>query len=566
MVPIVDTDVLVIGGGGAGARAALSAAESGARVMLALKGLLGRSGATAYRVSSVGGFQAATGLADPDDTPEEHFRDIVSAAEGMCSERLARVVASEAPRVLDDLVARGVELDTADGRPVISTGCFASRPRMYWIRGHGHSIVHALRPALKERGVDVLERVLVTSLLVADGACRGATLLGRDGRLAAVRAKATILCTGGAARLFAPSLVPPEITGDGYALALGAGADLANLEYVQRGFGVIHPVTYLLSPHRWRLVPEMRNGDGVAFLPRYLPAGLSPEECAGRRATHYPFSSRVPDRFIDVAAHSELLEGRGTAHGGIALDFRERHARIDDLPTAVRLRWEYLRAVLAEHGVDPAATPIEVAIFGHAFNGGLVIDEHGRSTVDGLYAAGEAAAGPHGADRLGGNMLMTSQVFGDRAGRAAATRAASTTSPEIAATALEAEAKRLAAMYRPGGRHRLGELLERLRRGMSRVAIVRDERSLARCLEDIAEVEAALGVARVGDPDDLWRALEQQSLLLVGRLLVTAARARRESRGSHYRADFPATDDAAWGKSLVARQAEGRLELALTAL
>jgi len=223
MVPIVDTDVLVIGGGGAGARAALSAAESGARVMLALKGLLGRSGATAYRVSSVGGFQAATGLADPDDTPEEHFRDIVSAAQGMCSERLARVVASEAPRVLDDLVARGVELDTLDGRP--------------------------------REGDHPLHR--------------------------------------GAARLFAPSLVPPEITGDGYALALGAGADLANLEYVQRGFGVIHPVTYLLSPHRWRLVPEMRNGDGVAFLPRYLPAGLSPEECAGRCGIGAPGAASV---------------------------------------------------------------------------------------------------------------------------------------------------------------------------------------------------------------------------------------------------------------------------------
>ena len=128
---------------------------------------------------------------------------------------------------------------------------------------------------------------------MADGACRGATLLGRDGRLAAVRAKATILCTGGAARLFAPSLVPPEITGDGYALALGAGADLANLEYVQRGFGVIHPVTYLLSPHRWRLVPEMRNGDGVAFLPRYLPAGLSPEECAGRCGIGAPGAASV---------------------------------------------------------------------------------------------------------------------------------------------------------------------------------------------------------------------------------------------------------------------------------
>jgi FAD binding domain len=145
MVPIVDTDVLVIGGGGAGARAALSAAESGVRVMLALKGLLGSSGATAYRVSSVGGFQAATGLADPDDTPEEHFKDIVNAAQGMCSERLARVVASEAPRVLHDLAARGVELDTAVWSP---------RPDREWHSGQIEtSLVLAVRSALVRRAL-----------------------------------------------------------------------------------------------------------------------------------------------------------------------------------------------------------------------------------------------------------------------------------------------------------------------------------------------------------------------------------------------------------------------------
>lgn len=266
MTPTIDTDVLVVGGGGAGARAALAAAESGARVVLALKGFFGTSGATAYRVASVAGFQAATGLADPDDTAEEHFNDIVRAAQGMCDERLARLVAAEAPKALQDLVARGVDLDTEDGRPVVSTGCFASRPRMYWIRGHGHSIVGVLKPAILARGVDVRERVVVTWLLVAGGACAGATLLDRDGRLVAVRAGATILCTGGAARLFAPSLVPPEITGDGYALAYRAGADLANLEFIlarreTRGshYRADHPET---DDAVWRRSLVFRRVDG----------------------------------------------------------------------------------------------------------------------------------------------------------------------------------------------------------------------------------------------------------------------------------------------------------------
>lgn len=566
MIPTIDTDVLVVGGGGAGARAALAAAESGARVVLALKGLLGTSGATAYRVASVAGFQAATGLADPDDTPEEHFNDIVRAAQGMCDERLARLVAAEAPKALQDLVARGVDLDTEDGRPVVSTGCFASRPRMYWIRGHGHSIVGVLKPAILARGVDVRERVVVTSLLVAGGACAGATLLDRDGRLVAVRAGATILCTGGAARLFAPSLVPPEITGDGYALAYRAGADLANLEFIQYGFGVVRPVTYLLTGPLWHLVPEMRNASGDSVLPRYLPAGVTPEACADARATHYPFSSRRPDCFVDVAAHTEVLEGRGTERGGVLLDFRNTGARRARLPATVGRRWEYLRQTLGEHGVDPEDTPLEVSLFGHAFNGGVRIDEWGRSTLEGLYAAGEAAAGPHGADRLGGNMLMTSQVFGQRAGHAAATAALAAAPRALDGAMLDAEAARLDGMRRPAGGHRLGDLLDRLQRRMWRIAIVRHERSLSECLQDIAEVEAALPAAQVDGPDDLRHALELENLLLVGRLVATAALARRETRGSHYRADYPETDDAAWRRSLVFRRVDGRPVQALEAL
>ncbi len=565
MIPTVDTDVLVIGGGGAGARAALSAAEAGARVMLALKGVLGTSGATAYRVASVGGFQAATGTGDPEDSPEEHFNDIVRAAQGMCSETLARIVATEAPHMLDDLVARGVELDTEHGRPVISTGCFASRARMHWIRGHGHSIVHVLKPAIAASGVDVRERVVATTLLMAGGACGGATLLDRNGHLVAVTANATILCTGGGAQLFAPSLVPGDITGDGCALAYRAGAELANLEFVQFGFGVVHPVTYLLGPHLWRLVPEMRNASGESCLPRYVPADVTPDACAAARATHYPFSSRRPERFIDVAAHSEIRAGRGTKHGGILLDFRGRSRMLAALPRAVGLRWTYLRQTLGQHAVDPETEPVEVALFGHAFNGGVIIDEWGRSTVKGLYAAGEAAAGPHGADRLGGNMLLTSQVFGRRAGQAAARHALTTKRREIDRDAIGAETARLAAIYRPGS-IRLAELRATLQRRMWTVSVVRDDQSLERCLDDIASLEAALPTARVDDAGEAWQALDLENLLLVGRLVTTAALARRESRGSHYRADFAERDDVAWGRSLVLRRADGRVEQTLRAL
>ena len=560
MIPTIDTDVLVIGGGGAGARAALSAAESGARVVVALKGVLGSSGATAYRVSSIGGFQAATGAVDPDDTPEEHFNDIMRAAQGMCSERLARIVATEAPDALRDLIARGVELSTENDRPVISTGCFASRPRMHWIVGHGHSIMNVLKPEIAARGVDVRERVIGTSLLVADGACAGATLLDRQGHLVAVRAGATVLCTGGAARLFTPSLVPPEITGDGYALAFRAGAVLANLEYIQYGFGVIHPITHLLSAHLWCLWPDMRNGNGESFLSAYLPRGLTAEDCASARATHYPFSSRGAERFIDIAADTELLAGRGTARGGVLLDFRDASARIAHVPPAVGLRWQYLRQTLGQHSLDPEKSPVEISVFGHAFNGGVLIDESGRSTLEGLYAAGEAAAGPHGADRLGGNMLMTSQVFGRRAGRAAAREAMSARCRGIDTVAVEAEGKRLAAMHRPEAPHRLGELLTRLREGMRGVRIVRDEKSLQSGLDAVAEGEAALATARIAGPGDVQHALELENLLLVARLVTSAALARRESRGSHYRSDFPERDDRVWRRSILFRSADGRME------
>lgn len=566
MISTIDTDVLVIGGGGAGARAALSAAESGARVVLALKGLLGTSGATAYRVASVGGFQAATGIADAGDSPQQHFEDIVRAAQGMCDERLARIVATEAPAMLEDLVARGVELDTRHGQPVVSTGCFASRPRMYWILGHGHSIVHVLKPAIAAAGVDVRERVIATSLLVTGGACAGATLLDRAGRLVAVRARATVLCTGGAARLFAPSIVPPEITGDGYALAYRAGAALANLEFIQCGFGVVQPVIYLLGPHLWRLAPEMRNAAGEAFLERYLPAGLTAEACATARASHYPFSSRRPERFIDVAAHTEILRGRGTAAGGILLDFRGRRARLETVPPAVRLRWDYLCQKLGEHGVNPDTTPIEVSILGHAFNGGILIDERGRSSIEGLYAAGEAAAGPHGADRLGGNMLMTSQVFGRRAGRAAAEAALAAPPRELHGAALDAEERRLAQTQGPANGPRLPDLLGRLQRRMWTVTIVRDAASLQACLDEIADIEAALPGARVADAGDRRRMIELENLLLVGRLVATAALARCETRGSHYRADFPDTDDATWRRSIVLRCVAGEPEQTLARL
>ena len=565
MAKVIDADVLVIGGGGAAARAALEASKRGVTVAMVMKGLFGHCGATAYKVAEIAGYNAADGLVDPEDSPEEHLKDILQASAGTCDERLASILAHEAPSTLPELESWNVPLEKDGGRYLEVLGCFASRPRMHIIRGHAEPILVALEPEIRGLGVTVVENTMVTRLLVQDGSCVGAVGISKDGEMVVFRSRATAMGTGGAGQLFLNNLNPPDVVGDGYAVAFRAGAELVNMEFMQAGPGIVHPIKNILNSWAWMLHPRVYNAHGEEFLHRYMPRGMSQEECMDRRSGHYPFSTYDGSQWIDVAIQKEILAGRGTPEGGIYIDFTG--VSEDSLPAnrrgeEIRRMWATTkRWLLTERQVDVTKEPVQVAIFGHAINGGMRIDERSETTVSNLFAAGEAAGGPHGADRLGGNMVVNLMVFGRRMGRFAAERSSQTRGPWRADELVAAEETRLKGLLAKQGRVKPLELKRRIQEVMWRgLLVVRNDEILKGSLRELQQMRAVWKTdLQVGDLRELWQTLELESMLDVGEIMVRAALLRTESRGSHYREDFPVRDDVHWEKSIVSRLVEGKL-------
>ncbi len=561
----VSTDVLIIGGGGMAGRAAIEASRSGARVTMVMKGEFGKSGTSAARVAEAAGYNVADGLVDPEDNPEEHFKDIVTAAAGTCDERLARIVAEDAPETLRELERMGVPFHMDGPRYLEVVGCFASRPRMHIIPGHAEPIVAAQRREILEMGVPIYEHTMITALLVQNGVCEGAVGLNTKGEMIVFQAGATILGTGGAGKLFLHNLNPPDITGDGYALGYRAGAELVNMEFMQAGPSIVHPVHNTLNPWLLALHPRLTNAKGEEFLERYLPSGWSVGQCLDARSTHYPFSVYDGSQHLDIAIQKELTGGRGTAHGGVFFDLSG--SRPEDLPDTPRGRdvrrlygitRDYIRK---NYGVDIAEQPIEVACIGHAINGGLRIEPTGESTLPGLFAGGESAGGPHGADRLGGNMNLTCQVFGRRAGRSAAQRARERGTLSVSSALIAAEKERLAKLQSRRGSLGPGQFKRWIQECMWRdLLVVRSDVSLRACLTEVERLRGRLAEINVDGPVQLAGLLEVENLLTVAEIMARAALLRTESRGSHYREDYPHRDDGRWRQSIVTRRANGHTE------
>lgn len=561
----VSTEVLVIGGGGMAGRAAIEVIRQGARVAMVMKGEFGKSGTSAARVAEAAGYNVADGLVDPADNPEEHLKDILAAAAGTCDERLARIVAEDAPETLREFERLGVPFHMDGERYLEVVGCFASRPRMHIIPGHAEPIVAAQRKEILARGIPVHEHTMITTLVVQDGSCVGAVGLREDGELVLFQAAATILGTGGAGKLFLHNLNPPDITGDGYALGYRVGAELVNMEFMQAGPSIVHPVHNILNTWLLTLYPRLTNAKDEEFLERYLPPNWSMRQCLDARSAHYPFSVYDGSQYFDIAIQKELTADRGKAHGGIFLDLSR--SRPEDLPDTPRGRdvrrlygitREYIRT---NYGVDIAEQPIEVACIGHAINGGLRIEPTAESTVPCLYAGGETAGGPHGADRLGGNMNLTCQVFGRRAGRSAAQRARERGIPPVSARLIKAEQGRLMALQAQRGSLGPGQLKRGIQECMWRnLLVVRSDASLRTCLGELEGLRGRMAGINVDGPAQLSGLLEVDSLLTVAEIMAKAAFMRTESRGSHYREDYPQRDDAHWQNSIITRRVNGCME------
>ncbi|MFP4848828.1 FAD-binding protein [Paraburkholderia sp. BR14264] len=537
----VMTDVLVVGSGGAALRAALEADSSGADVLVVIKGQFGKSGATFHSVAEVGAFNVPDGAGDPSDSPDVFLADILHAAQGMADPRLSAILANEAQDSLRYLERYGVKFEREDDHYLVFRACFSSRARSHVIHEHFKPIVKSLGTEASRRGIKVMDRLMLVDLLSRDGECLGAYAIDSDGNPVLIHAKSTILTTGGASQLFAQNLYPSDITGDGYAMAYRAGARLVNMEFMQAGVSVLTPFVNLFGNYLWDAQPNLTDRDGRAFVPDYLPAGLAQVDVIRQKERHFPFSSSDISRYVEISIQKALNDGRGTVEGGVFLDFVgcDLEAILADKSRSIARMWPLTCQWYKEHGVDLHRDRVQITCSAHAINGGLYIDENAQSNLKGLFAAGEVAAGPHGADRLGGNMALTCQVFGRRAGLAAAERARMTTHRATAA-ALD-DSRTVATQFRRSGGHTVEELRARIQQSANRyLLIVREEAGLQTFRRICRETRDQLFQdTMIRTPAELIRSIELANLIQVGELMACASLARRESRGGHYREDFP---------------------------
>jgi len=529
------TDVLVIGSGGAGCRAAIEARKNGLDVIIVSKGLSFKSGCTTL---AEGGYNAAFAYVDEEDSTETHLQDTLKGGGYLNDRELARILVEEAPARLNELEGFGALFDRQE------SGLLNQRPfggqtyRRTCFQGDrtGHEMMMALKEEVIREGIQTVEEVMITSLLRDEegrvaGAC-GFSLSNTE--FLVFEAPSTILATGGAGWLYPVTSNALQKTGDGYALAYRAGADLLDMEQVQ-----FHP-TGMLYPDSRRgvLVTEAVRGEGGRLI----------NALGERFMTNYDPRGELATR--DVVARSiynEIREGRGTKKGGVYLDVTHLPAEL------IEEKLETMLFQFLDVGLDIRKEPMEVAPTAHHVMGGSLITHHCETTVTNLYAAGEAAGGVHGANRLGGNALAETQVFGRRAGEAAA-RNALRKSASVSRGQLATEEDKLSSLFQEGD-HYPHQIKEDLQSVMwDGVAIIRNESGLSSALHRIRDLNDKMNRLTVPDGRGFNRylqdALELQNMLLVAELVTKSARLRKESRGSHYREDYPETRKE-WKKSIV---------------
>jgi len=535
-------DILIIGAGGAGMYAALSAARAGAeRVLLVDKSLIGRGGATIMAQMTVA---AALGEECP-DAWEAHLDDTLAAGRGLCDEGLAALLCREAPSRIREMGEWGTGWARRDnGRIAQVTAPGHSRPRCCYVDflNTGPAVAATLRRQVSRVGaIRRVGNLTVTDLLTADGEIAGAIALdGESGEAVTIAAKAVIVATGGLTRIFRRSSASANMAGDGYSLALRAGAALVDMEFVQF-FPIGHLAPRLVGmdpimwdPFRYKLGGRLLDGGGREFLTDY-----GSDETSGYT---------TPRDIATYAITKEVAAGRGSPHGGVYLSFT--HVPKATLEAAFGPVIERL----AKHGIDLGRMPVEVAPIAHYHMGGIAVDDRMASTVPGLFAAGEAAGGANGANRLSGNAIPEALVFGECAGRAAAAFSASRTLNEWPRRFGIDEIERIRHLGNGcRGDVSAAAALDELRETMWRdVGPFRDAAGLDHALKWIAETEAALpdmaiAPGRRANPT-LADWFELRAGLTAAEAVVRAASARLESRGAHQRTDFPETG-ASWARN-----------------
>ncbi|MGW0855380.1 L-aspartate oxidase [Streptomyces sp. NPDC002690] len=527
----IDADVVVVGSGVAGLTTALRCVAAGLDTVVVTKARLD-DGSTRW---AQGGIAAALGEGD---TPEQHLDDTLVAGVGLCDEPAVRTLVTEGPGAVRRLIETGAHFDTdGSGGVALTREGGHHRNRIVHAGGDatGAEVSRALVEAVRTRALHTIENALVLDLLTdAEGRTAGVSLHvmgeGQHDGVGAVHAPSVVLATGGMGQVFSATTNPPVSTGDGVALALRAGAEISDLEFVQ-----FHPTVLFLgagSEGQQPLVSEAVRGEGA-----YLVDASGTRFMTGQHEL-----AELAPRDIVAKAITRQMQLHGTEH--MYLDARHFGAEMWER------RFPTILAACREHGIDPVTEPIPVAPAAHYASGGVRTDLRGRTTVPGLYACGETACtGVHGANRLASNSLLEGLVFAEG----------------IAADIAERRPARTEAV-RPEGGPRVALLAPEdrtaIQRAMTRGAgVLRSAESLAAAARELEALhagatESGAGAQKAAVPGvEAW---ETTNLLLVSRVLVAAASARTETRGCHWREDHPERDDTDWRAHLVVRVGEDR--------
>jgi succinate dehydrogenase/fumarate reductase flavoprotein subunit len=528
----VTADVLVIGGGAAGARAALAASEAGSDVILVSKGPISRSGIT---ITAGGGIQAPF---HPDDSEQLFFDDVVEYGYRLGDRDLIEVLVSRACDRILDLERYGVAFrKNPDGSRLQFQMPGQSAPRNVRLAQEGFGMMAALRNALLQSSVRVLEDIAVIDLTMSgDRQVAGAVALDlKNGVLMQIHSAAVVIATGGCEALWSVTDCPTDATGDGLMIGFRAGSELIDLEMI-----LFYPSVLVYPPAArgafvhyewlgdWACDGEIRDASGEPVLPKPLP---------------------VRDVAMRIMGEA-IADGRGTPHRGLWWDVTQSPKGYDAVDAF--LQGQHYRYLREKIGVDPSREKLEVAPGAHYQLGGIRIDRQGATGVVGLYAVPEAAGNYEGANRLSGSALTGTQVFGEIAGSAAAALAARAPRPEATETSVRAAFDRVARRVdRKATPVSLASARQHLRESVSRhLGLHRDADGLGTLQEEIDALRAELASACVRPAgvynQALLEILELENMLELASLIGRAAQLREESRGHHFRTDFPSRDDSNW--------------------
>ena len=569
-------DVLVIGAGAAGMRAAIAASDEGANVCLVSKSLLGK----AHTVMAEGGAAAALGNADERDNWKVHFRDTIKGGKHLNNWKMAKIHAEQAPERILELERWGAVFDrTKDGK--INQRNFGGHryPRLAHVGDRtGLEIIRTVQDrVIHQENIDIFMECTVANIITENSQAVGALAYYRNnGELVAIHAKAIVVATGGIGKAYRVTSNSWEYTGDGHSLAYLAGADLQDMEFIQ-----FHPTGMVWPPSvKGTLVTEgvrgeggvLLNSKGERFMFNYIPEAFAAETAKDEKEANdwlegKEGAMRPPELLTrDVVAKAimkEVKEGRGSPHGGAFLDIANR--RDADY---IKKKLPSMYHQFKELGdLDITKEPMEVGPTTHYMMGGITVDaETGASSLKGMYAAGEAAAGLHGANRLGGNSLSDLLVFGNIAGRSAANFALSTEEISVSKGKIKKTANAILDCFSEIKSENPYHLHQELQDIMEMHAgIVREEESLNEGIEKLKDLsKRAENAKATGDRsyNPSWHlCLDLKNMLITSLAIAEAAKERRESRGGHTRLDYPEYDNELGSLNIIIRKGPDGLNI-----